>query len=253
MQHKVLKLKPKFVGFIIRLFLAGSFVGLITYKIFELLEEDTSISFFEESRDVEIPTIHLCFYTFMSLMNAIPASEYILNTTIKIYKSRTRIEQVVESSQWKQSYYVTYLNPKMIPCFYLNSQIEPINDQTYALVTISLKQNISYLTLEFAEKNNLMMNHYWNPKLHHDLSHVHGKYFYDLTMSVTEKVPTNNFKCKERNESNPFGCLNSLYMRKLNCSFPWAHDNLDLEACKTEQDVTNLIDLTTKMSHQSCS
>ena len=59
-----------------------------------------------------------------------------------------------------------------------------------------------------------------------------------------ERLQTRNQKCNEKGTSKPHDCINELYMKMMNCSFPWI-ENHSLPKCESKQDLATLINLIT--------
>ena len=134
--------KVKVLGAIIRVVLIGSFIALTAIKILEFLDEETGVSVGKEMRNVDIPTINLCFYHNDFVMNQIEklnADNFIAYTSFSVSKKEGHfIKDGLEVKEhWAQeTFYVTYSNPlKMYPCFYLNPPTSVIRHQDYAKVS----------------------------------------------------------------------------------------------------------------------
>ncbi len=271
------RISAKTFGILTRVLLSGFFIGLTAFKGSELFKEETGISLKREYRDVNLPTINICFGTeksIMEYMDVVSVSQFIDSTEVLIYQSkRSFMDHTIENGQWKQSFYFTFKDAQMMPCFYLDPPIEAISYPDFAYVdiiihgslinlnthvcivgflqiTINLKKKIPWLVLEFAEKNDIQFDYIWNPINHIDLRNVKGQYFFELTMEIHEYENTRQRKCYEMKESTHYQCRTELYMKKLNCSFPWQSSS-GLEPCNTRQDVAKLVDLVAQMAHRT--
>ena len=86
-----------------------------------------------------------------------------------------------------------------------------------------------------------MIGFEWDPEKHFNFPTFNGIHFFDLTMSLEERIHTRNFNCKSMKESNPLQCMERFQMEKLNCSFPWHNQSsIGLKPCTTTEDVANL-------------
>ena len=129
----------KFVEVCVKLILLVLFIALTAIKVNDLLKEETSISLSTKKRDVEIPTITICFREPKFLMNKterISASQFIEKTEISILGTANgRFKQTIENEEWAQMYFFTRgTAKKMFPCLYLNSPISSITYPDSALV-----------------------------------------------------------------------------------------------------------------------
>ena len=129
----------KFIEVILKLILLVLFIALTAIKVFDLLKEETSISLSTKKRDVEIPTITICFREPKFLMNKtekVSASQFIDSAKINILsKTNEKSKNVIENEEWAQMYFFTRASAtKMFPCLYLNSPISNFKYPDYALV-----------------------------------------------------------------------------------------------------------------------
>ena len=134
--------KVKVLCVIIRVVLSCSFAALTATKIHEFLQEETGDSVRKEMRNVDIPTINLCFYHddfLMEQLEKMSADNFIAYTDFAMSnKGGYFTKEILETQEhWTQeTFYVTYSNPlKMYPCFYLNPPSLSIKHQEYARVS----------------------------------------------------------------------------------------------------------------------
>ena len=93
-----------------------------------------------------------------------------------------------------------------------------------------------------------MVSFEWDPEKHFNLPYFNGIHFFDLTMSLEERIETSHFNCKSMKESNPLQCMERFQMEKLNCSFPWHNQSsIGLKPCMSTEDVANLGKLVFKL------
>ena len=129
----------KFIEVLIKLILLVLFIALTAIKVYDLLKEETSISLNSEKRDVEIPTITVCFREQKFQMNKterISASQFIEKTDISIISTTNgKFKQTIRNEEWAQMYFFTRGTAGlMFPCLYLNSPISSIIYPDYAIV-----------------------------------------------------------------------------------------------------------------------
>ncbi len=131
--------KRKIIEVLIRLTLLACFFALTALKVNDLLLEETGISLQTKKRDVEIPTISICFSSdaFESdKMEEISPSQFIGSTEMSINSVRNGIRTIIiQPEDWNQFYFSTYIAPHyLFPCFYLDSPISTIHHPDYVKV-----------------------------------------------------------------------------------------------------------------------
>ena len=137
--------KRKAIEILIRLILLASFLTLTALKVCDLLLEETAVSLHTEKRDVEIPTISICFKS-DELMEEISPSRFIVHTKITIFSARKgTITKIINNEDWKQFFYTTYQTTQIWPCFYFDSPISTIQHPDYAKVGQAFFRNIKTL------------------------------------------------------------------------------------------------------------
>ena len=129
----------KFIEVILKLILLVLFIALTAIKVFDLLKEETSISLSTKKRDVEIPTITICFREPKFLMNKtekISASQFINSAKINILSTTNgKSVNIIENEEWAQmNFFNRGSAKKMFPCLYLNSPISSFKYPDYAQV-----------------------------------------------------------------------------------------------------------------------
>ena len=133
--------KRKVFEALIRLILSASFLTLTAFKVYELLLEEIGVSLHTEKRDVEIPTMSICFESDnINKMEEITPSNFIASTIITMYSVRNgTTAKIIQNEDWKQFFYTTYqYTPVQIwPCFYLDSPISTIQHPDFAKVVLT--------------------------------------------------------------------------------------------------------------------
>ena len=83
-----------------------------------------------------------------------------------------------------------------------------------------------------------MINYWWNPETAIQVSPGIDTSI-DLKMSQRKKVKTKHYKCNEADSSQREKCLETFYMAKLGCQFPWIQNGSNI--CKNLSEMKNIL------------
>ena len=111
--------------------------------------------------------------------------------------------------------------------------------------------NFSIILLELSSKNESKMNQQiaWT-----DMFHIQpGTFQYHLIKpTITKALSTKRHVCNEENTSSITSCYNELYMKKLNCSFPWLENYVGpLQKCGSDKNINELIEMIMNLDESS--
>ena len=67
-------------------------------------------------------------------------------------------------------------------------------------------------------------------------------------LEILERLPTRSHRCNQKGNSMPHACVNELYMKVMNCSFPWIGNNT-LPKCQSREDMATLTKLQLEWSN----